>query len=526
MRVLHNPRNAALWLRDRVTGTLTADSRKVRPGDGFIAWPGAATDGRRFVDAAVKQGAVACLVEQDGLADFTFLEASAKAMAAYPKLKAATGPIASAYFEDPSQAVQVVAITGTNGKTSTAWWLAHALSSLRQPLSLPCAMVGTLGIGLPKYEFTDRASASASASAFSFDVVSNGLTTPDPVLLQKSLRDFATQGVKACSIEASSIGLAEHRLDGTRIGVAVFTNFTQDHLDYHGSMEAYWQAKAALFEWPGLRAAVVNIDDDRGRELATRLTASVRHASPDVWTVSCNEPARLHATDITYDANGMRFSVHEAGSAIELSTRLIGLYNIANVICAIGAMRALGVPLNDCAVACAALAPVPGRMQCLGETGEPLVVVDFAHTPDALQKTLEALRPLAAARGGSLWCVFGCGGNRDAAKRPLMGTVVGRLADHVVVTSDNPRDEPEQSIIDQITPGLAGHRSLQLQSDRSLAILSAVLKAERRDVVLVAGKGHEDYQEISGQKLPFSDQNHVLAALKKRPPGQKTRGKT
>lgn len=520
MQALHTPQSAALWLRDRVTGTLTTDSRKVRPGDGFIAWPGAATDGRRFVDAAVRRGAVACLVEQDGLADFTFLEASAKATAAYPKLKAATGPIASVYFEDPSQAVQVIAITGTNGKTSTAWWLAHALSSLRESLSLPCAMVGTLGIGVPTYGFTDG----ASASIFRFDVVANGLTTPDPVLLQKSLRDFATQGVKACAIEASSIGLAEHRLDGTRISLAVFTNFTQDHLDYHGSMAAYWQAKAALFEWPGLQAAVVNIDDDKGRELVVGLAASDRHAALDVWPVSCIGPARLQATDITYDASGMRFSVREAGSVFDLSTRLIGPYNVANLLCVIGAMRALGVPMLECARACAALEPVPGRMECLAGAGEPLVVVDFAHTPDALQKTLETLRPLAVARGGNLWCVFGCGGNRDAAKRPLMGAVVGRLADHVIVTSDNPRDEPAQSIIDQIMPGLAGHRSLQLQSDRSLAILSAVLKAERRDVVLVAGKGHEDYQEIGGHKLPFSDQNHVLAALKKRPLGEKSRG--
>jgi UDP-N-acetylmuramyl-tripeptide synthetase len=522
MQALDTAQNAALWLRDRVTGTLTTDSRKVSPGDGFIAWPGAATDGRRFVDAAVNQGAVACLVERDGLGDFTFPEASARSTASYRQLKAATGPIAAAYFEDPSQAIKVIAITGTNGKTSTAWWLAHALTSLSQSPSLPCAMVGTLGIGVPKYE----APKGDSASAYRFDVIANGLTTPDPVLLQKSLRDFVTQGVKACAIEASSIGLAEHRLDGIRISLAVFTNFTQDHLDYHGSMEAYWQAKAALFEWPGLQAAVVNIDDDRGRELANRLNASVLHASLDVWTVSCNKPARLHATDITYDATGMRFSVHESGSVVDLSTRLIGLYNVANLLCVIGAMRALGVPLHECVHACTALAPVPGRMQCLGRADEPLVVIDFAHTPDALQKTLEALRPLATARGGNLWCVFGCGGNRDAAKRPLMGAVAGRLADHVVVTSDNPRGEPAQTIINQITPGLAGHQSLDIQPDRSLAILTAVVKAGNHDVVLVAGKGHEDYQEIYGQKLPFSDQAQALAALKKRPPGKKNGGTT
>ncbi len=517
MQALHTPLDAARWLRERVTGTLTTDSRKVRPGDGFIAWPGAATDGRRFVDGAVSQGATACMVEQDGLGDYTFLEASEKSTASYPQLKGAAGPIAAAYFEDPSREIKIIAITGTNGKTSTAWWLAHALCGLQKPQPMPCALVGTLGIGMPKYEFTKG----ETTSSFQFDVVANGLTTPDPVLLQQSLRDFVAHGVQACAIEASSIGIVEHRLDATEISVAVFTNFTQDHLDFHGSMAAYWQAKAALFEWPGLQAAVVNIDDEKGRELATRLAASARHDSLDVWTVSCTSLARLRAKNIAYDDNGMKFLVCEADTAFELSTRLIGQYNVSNLLCAMGAMRALGVPLRECVMACAALTPVPGRMQCFGGTGEPLVVVDFAHTPDALQKALEALRSLATARGGSLWCVFGCGGNRDAAKRPLMGQVAGQLADQVVLTSDNPRNEPARAIIDQIASGLAGHLLFEIQPDRACAILSTVLKADNRDVILVAGKGHEDYQEISSQKLPFSDHLHVLAGLKERSKIQK-----
>ena len=243
MLELHSPQEAAQWLRGRVTGTLHCDSRKIGAGDGFIAWPGAATDGRKHVHAALAQGATACLVEREGVEAYDFATAE---ISAYPQLKAATGPIAAAYFDAPTEQLDVLAITGTNGKTSTAWWLAQALSNL-EPQAIPCGLIGTLGTGRPPHvEFI-------------------GLTTPDPVLLQRQFRRFLDEGVKACAIEASSVGIVERRLDGTRIRVAVFTNFTQDHLDYHESMEAYWQAKAELFRWPGLQAAVVNLDDEKGR---------------------------------------------------------------------------------------------------------------------------------------------------------------------------------------------------------------------------------------------------------------------
>ncbi|MGH8822011.1 MAG: Mur ligase family protein, partial [Rhodoferax sp.] len=245
MKSLSTPVEATRWLRSRVRGTLQADSRLVASGDGFIAWPGAATDGRRYVAAALAQGAAACLVEQSGVEAFDF---EGDAVASYAGLKAATGPIAAAYFEAPTRELDVLAVTGTNGKTSIAWWLAQSLSNVKHPESIPCGLVGTLGIGRPpRVEF-------------------NGLTTPDPVLLQKHFRRFVDEGLSACAIEASSIGLAERRLDGTRIRVALFSNLTQDHLDYHGSMQAYWQAKAELFRWPGLQAAVVNVDDAHGAE--------------------------------------------------------------------------------------------------------------------------------------------------------------------------------------------------------------------------------------------------------------------
>ena len=498
MRLLNTPLEAASWLRARVTGTLQTDSRKVRAGDGFIAWPGAATDARQHVAAALARGASACLVEHVGVEMYAF---TGESVAAYAQLKAASGPIAAAYFEHPTQHLQVLAVTGTNGKTSTAWWLAQALSNLKQEPYMPCGLVGTLGIGRPPLP-----------SAPTSELVSTGMTTPDPVLLQHTFRQFVDAGLKACAIEASSIGIEEHRLDGTRLRTAIFTNFTQDHLDYHGTMEAYWQSKAPLFQWPGLPAAVVNIDDVQGAALAAELQGQV----PDVWTVSCQGPARLQALDVGYEPQGLHFTVLEAGNAHErhaLRTQMIGSYNVSNLLGVIAAMRSVGVPLAAAVASCADLTPVPGRMECLGAPGQPLVAVDYAHTPDALGKALQALRSLAEQRGGQLWCVFGCGGDRDAAKRPLMGAMAARHADRVVITSDNPRSEKPQTIISQILLGLSGCTSVEVEPERGLAIARTLAQAQAADVLLVAGKGHEDYQEVAGQRLPFSDLVQVRQAL-------------
>ncbi len=487
MLELHSPNDAARWLRSRVTGTLHCDSRRVGIGDGFIAWPGAATDGRTHVSSAMSKGASACLVELEGAQSFQFDDA---AIAAYPRLKAATGPIAAAYFESPCEKLDVLAVTGTNGKTTTTWWLAQALSAL-QPRAIPCGLIGTLGTGIPP------------------NVQFNGLTTPDPVLLHRQFRIFVDAGLKACAIEASSVGIVERRLDGMRIVVAVFTNFTQDHLDYHGSMQAYWEAKAELFRWPGLQAAVINLDDEKGRELAHSLSQS----GLDLWTTSCAEPARLMARNIRYGEQGLCFVVQEGNEHHELSTHLIGQYNVANLLAVIATMRALKVPLQDAVHACGNLLPVPGRMEQLRQPGQPLVAVDYAHTPDALDKALQALRPLARQRGGKLWCVFGCGGDRDPTKRPLMAAVVEKNADRVVVTSDNPRSEKPKNIISQVLLGLSHHECVQVQADRAIAIAQTIAAADAADVVLLAGKGHEDYQEIAGVKLPFSDLAHAKAAL-------------
>jgi UDP-N-acetylmuramyl-tripeptide synthetase len=489
MLELHTPEEAGRWLRARVTGTLQSDSRKVAAGDGFIAWPGAASDGRQHVHGALAQGAAACLVERDGVEAFSFPQAE---VAAYEQLKSAAGQIAAEFFDTPTAQLAVLAVTGTNGKTSTAWWLAQALSTASQP----CAVIGTLGTGRPP------------------QVEATGLTTPDPVLLQALFRRFLDEGLVACAIEASSVGIVERRLDGTQVRVAIFTNFTQDHLDYHGTMQAYWDAKAALFQWSGLRAAVVNIDDAKGGELA----ASLRSSALDLWTCSCQQPARLTADAIGYDAQGLRFTVKEGDERHELATTLIGQYNVSNLLGVIGAMRALGVPLAQAVRACGGLLPVPGRMERLNVAGRPLVAVDYAHTPDALDKALLALQPLARQRGGKLWCVFGCGGNRDATKRPLMAAVAEKNADRVVVTSDNPRGEKPENIISQILLGLSHHQCVQVQADRALAIAETVAAAAPQDVILLAGKGHEEYQEIAGAKHPFSDQAHAQAALERGTP--------
>jgi UDP-N-acetylmuramoyl-L-alanyl-D-glutamate--2,6-diaminopimelate ligase len=481
---LHTPEQAARWLHERVTGTLSADSRRVGKGDGFIAWPGAATDGRKYVNAALAAGASACLVEHAGAQAYGF---SDDRVATYEGLKAATGPIAAAYFGAPSEQLQVVAITGTNGKTSTAWWLAQALGRLGRP----CGIVGTLGIGQP------------GAMIF------NGLTTPDPVLLQQQLRRFADQGFAACALEASSIGLEERRLEGTRIELAVFTNFTQDHLDYHACMPDYWRAKQMLFSWPGLKVAVINIDDAKGLELNQTLAQTPL----DVWTFSCAGPARLQAQSIHHGAHDLSFDVVEGAERHKISISMVGLYNVSNLLGVMASLRAMKVPLVDAVKACADLLPVPGRTETLALPGLPLVVIDYAHTPDALEKVLTALKPVALSRGGRLWCVFGCGGDRDAGKRPLMAAVAEKNADQLVVTSDNPRSEDPLAIIAQMLQGLSRPEAVQVQADRAAAVADTLRLAQARDVVLLAGKGHENYQEIKGVKFAFSDRDQAQAAL-------------
>ena len=485
---LKSPDAAARWLAEWCTGTLRTDSRAVQPGDAFIAWPGYARDGREFVAAALAAGASTCLVEDADVERFGFVDAR---VASLPGLKARTGEIAAAFFGRPTDTLDVIAVTGTNGKTSSAWWIAQASAQLGRR----CGVVGTLGIGEPpRLDY-------------------NGLTTPDPVLLQAAFARMRDQDFSACAIEASSIGLNEGRLAGSAIRVAVFTNFTQDHLDYHGSMDAYWQAKRALFDFPGLRAAVINVDDAKGAALAAELGAL------DRWTTSIERTempaqARLTARGLHYTGEGLAFSLHEGAEAVDVRTGLIGDYNAANLLGVAGALRAQGHALTDVAHALARVTPVPGRMQRVGNGRElPQVVVDYAHTPDALDKALSALQGLATARGGKLVCVFGCGGDRDRGKRPQMGAIAARLSGRVIVTTDNPRTEAPAQILADITAGAPGATVVEAREE---AIRAAIAEAGARDIVLVAGKGHEDYQEVMGVRRPFSDVGEARAALLER----------
>ena len=506
MAALHNPQQAAQWLRQRGCSQLHSDSRQVRAGDGFLAWPGARSDGRSHVPEVLARGARACLVEREGFTGDTAAlgeplknaDPSAEGVGTYAGLRRDSGVIAAAYHGHPSQALDVLAITGTNGKTSTAWWLAHAL----QALGRGCAVVGTLGMG----DVAHAAQWSQGAS----------LTTPDAVVLQAGLRQFVDQGLAACAIEASSIGLREHRLDGTVLRLAVFTNFSQDHLDYHASMADYWQAKAALFDWPELPAAVVNVDDAQGRRLAQTLMD--RKRPEEVWTFSCQGHARLQARHIRWHASseggaGLAFEVCEGEQALPLQTRMVGTFNVSNLLAVIAALRALGHPLADAVQACAHLPGVPGRMNLLGGVNQPLVVVDYAHTPDALEKALQALHSVVQQRGGRLWCLVGCGGERDVGKRPLMARVAEAQAQCVVLTSDNPRSEDPLAILSQMRTGLHKPDSVQVQADRRQAITDTLRQAHAGDVVLIAGKGHEMYQDIQGQRLPFSDAHLAQTCL-------------
>ena len=537
-QLLASASQASQWLRARAPGArLCTDSRQLQAGDIFIAWPGQAHDARRHVPAALAAGAAACLVEAEGLAALQLqLDAAPSSspqasprptlvddrVAALAGLKAATGPIAADWLGQPGSQLKLVAVTATNGKTSTAWWTAQALSALGQR----CGVVGTLGIGEPPKV------AEANANADGVDdpadrsplgsLVATGLTTPDPVTLQKALRGMVDQGFAACALEASSIGLSEHRLAGTPIAVAQFINFTQDHLDYHGSMASYWSAKRALFDWPGLQAAVVDTDDAQGLALA----AELRAGTLDLWTTSHHQAdARLRAVDVQHASAGLAFTLVErqadgATTQAGVTSALVGEHNVHNLLAVLGALRALGVSLAQAAAVVRHLGPVPGRLQPVpsapGAAPQPLVLVDYAHTPDALEKALRALQALTIARGGRLWCVFGCGGNRDAGKRALMGAVAQRLADIVLLTSDNPRDEDPADILRQIGAGLTDQADVLVIEDRRLAIAHAVAQAAPADVVLLAGKGHEDYQEVAGQRRPFSDLAEAAKALAQR----------
>ena len=488
------------WLRAQAPAAqLSSDSRIVASGDVFFAYPGDAADGRTFIVQAIEKGACAVIHEA---ADFSWRDEWCIPHLAVTGLKRQAGLIASDYYDHPDSAMFTVGVTGTNGKTSCTQWLGYALSRLHGPT----AVIGTLGVGV-----FDR----GSDSGFS----ATGYTTPDAVWLQRQLAELRNANVAALAIEASSIGLEQHRLHGMHFDAALFTNFTRDHLDYHGDMAHYEAAKTMLFDWSGLRHAIVNLDDPMGLRLVSRMrerTPGVNIIGYSLQGVEVDGVGTLQATAMRSNAAGTVFQLASPFGSAQVKTQLVGQFNVSNVLGIVGALLAKGIAWRTAIDAVEVLTAVPGRMQQFGGQEAPLVVIDYAHTPDALEKTLVALRQVVQERGGELWCVFGCGGDRDPGKRPQMGAV-STAADHVIVTSDNPRSEDPQAIIEKIIDGMKTTNNLkhapQAIADRAAAILSAIKHAARQDVVLLAGKGHETYQEIKGKKYPFKDADHAALAL-------------
>lgn len=462
---------------------LALDSRAVAPGTLFIALKGHTRDARDFIPDVIRAGAVAVLAEQDAAWPVE-TRVDGVPVIPVPQLAQQVGVVAARFQGEPSAALDVVAVTGTNGKTSIANLAAGALERLGRR----SGVLGTLGNG------------------FYGELAASSHTTLDACQLQAMLARFVAGGARAVCLEASSHGLVQGRLNGTAIDVAVFTNLTRDHLDYHGTMDEYAAAKELLFRWPGLRAAVVNADDPAGDRFAGAVAAGVRVLR---YSQRADSGADLRALAIAPTLSGLSLRLATPLGECALEVPLLGRFNVSNLLAVAGALLALGVSRDELVVALQGARPVPGRMESFAGN-HPTVVVDYAHTPDALEKVLSSLREHAE---GELVCVFGCGGDRDTGKRPQMGAIAARLADRVVVTSDNPRSEAPGAIIDAILAGSGQGPTIRVESDRRAAIRSAIADARPRDIVLVAGKGHEDYQEVAGVRHPFSDVDEVRLAL-------------
>ena len=485
-------------------GGLCADSRALRAGDAFVAYAGASADGRRYIPDAIARGATAVLWEREG---FSWDEAWRVPNVAVDGLRTLSGEIAHEVYGRPSEKLWLAGVTGTNGKTSCSQWIAQALSSLGRKT----AVIGTLGSGFP----------AVSAQQPAAGLVASLNTTPDAIELHRRLAEFAQAGAQGVAMEVSSIGLDQGRVNGAQFDVALLTNLSRDHLDYHGDMERYAAAKAQLFDTPGLSGAVLNMDDVLGVRIAQKLAggkvACAGYSAHAGVASAAGLEFFLEAENIRATREGLDFGLVSSWGRAEVTSRLLGRFNVANLLGVLGVLLGAGVALAPAVAALAALVSPPGRMQRLGGAGRPLAVVDYAHSPDALEEALIGLRPLAQPDAGRLICVFGCGGDRDRGKRAMMGAIAARNADQVVLTSDNPRSEDPLAIITEILEGVLGEaRSGEAPlviTDRREAIAAAIAGAGAGDVVLIAGKGHEDYQESGGRRTPFLDAAVVAEAL-------------
>ena len=466
---------------ERGIGDLASDSRSVRPGTLFFARAGRQVDGADFISTALGAGAPA--VVREGPAGVRLLDGGGVEVRV-TDLGACMADVACRFHDDPGAAMKMVGVTGTNGKTSVS----HFIAAVLHRDSEPCGLLGTLGGGL-------------------YGDLSAGLhTTPDVLAVYASLAGMRDAGATHAVMEVSSHALDQGRVRGVCFDTAVFTNLSRDHLDYHADMQEYGRAKRQLFETDGLRHAVLNLDDAHGRELARGLAAGVALLG---YALDSSADAAVRGEILSLGVDGLRLVVTTPWGDGEIHSRLAGRFNAANLLAALTTLGALGLPLARILDGLSQVPAPPGRMECLGGSGQPLVVVDYAHTPDALATVLAALRPQC---DGRLWCVFGCGGERDRGKRALMGEAARRLADRLVVTDDNPRGEDADGIVADILAGM-DTAGVEVERDRAAAIAMAVAEAKVGDIVLVAGKGHEPYQEVAGSRLPFSDVAAVRAAL-------------
>jgi UDP-N-acetylmuramoyl-L-alanyl-D-glutamate--2,6-diaminopimelate ligase len=487
------------------TARIVSDTRQIKTGDVFLAYRvghGATIqDSRPYITDALNVGVAAVIYDPIDLEGISAL--SDARCFALENLSAHAGPICSEWYGNPSSQMMVFGVTGTNGKTSITQWLSHALD---RPKSR-AAVMGTLGVGFPGH------------------LEATGYTTPNAARLQTELKVLFDSNAKQIVMEVSSHALEQGRVNGVQFTTAVFSNLSQDHLDYHGSMAEYAAVKFRLFQFPGLQNAVINLEDPLGRELAMQLLAKT---GVQVWGYAVDRNAfagfeKFGKRLRTIFSSSMRFKGYgyqgvfewQDHGRTEVSVPVVGDFNLSNCLAVWACLLASGMDVLEAGKRIALLRPVSGRMEMvLGNSRStgPLVIVDYAHTPDALEKVLSTLRPIATQRAGKLWCIFGCGGDRDTSKRPLMGQIAAEVADHTILTSDNPRSENPEKISSDIQAGMGNGKSVEVILDRAAAILSGVRHAQANDVVLIAGKGHETSQEINGRKVDFSDQEHVLLA--------------
>lgn len=466
---------------------LHSDSRQIQSGDIFIACQGEYVDGRSFIPNAIANGASFIFWDDDGV--FQWQNEWHIPNQGIKDLKHRAGILAAHVYQNLSDGIQAWGVTGTNGKTSISQWLAQASDLLGDKT----AIIGTVGNG-----FWGRLQETTH-------------TTPDPVSVQTLIYQFKQQGAKNLAMEVSSHGLDQFRVNGVSFSSAIFTNLTRDHLDYHGDMATYGETKARLFYWQTLQNAIINADDEYGEQLICRLKKE--RPNINVYSYGFSENADIRITQFQATSDGITIELQTPWGNASSQTRLLGRFNAQNFVACVGLLCAEGYPFQQVLQVLEQIRPATGRMDCIMNAGKPLVVVDYAHTPDALEKALTTLQEIKP-QGADLWCVFGCGGNRDKGKRPLMGAAASTNADKVVVTSDNPRMENAQDIINDILPAVPN--PILVEVDRQQAIEQTIAQAQENDIILIAGKGHENYQDIQGIKYHFSDFEIAQQALNQR----------